>query len=477
MAVRIGLEVHCQLTALKTKLFCSCSSDYRTKPPNSNNCPVCSGTPGALPLLSRKAVEFAGTLASALSCSVPDEVWFYRKNYFYPDLPKNFQITQYNAYGATSIGTGGSLAISGDRKIRIRRIQLEEDPGRLVYDAGMEKSLYALIDYSRAGVALVEVVTEPDLNDPREAQLFLDKIASILDHLGICDTRLEGAVRCDANISVDGGGRVEVKNVSSFADVRKALEYEATRQKATLSRGGQIPSETRHWDETRKVTKQSRSKEEEQDYRYFPEPDLPVVTLGGRFLEQIHSNMPELPDARKSRFIDAYGLSEHVAQVLINKKELADFMEQAVALYNSPKEIANWVVTDLMSFVDEREAEKGSLFSGIKVDPRHIAELARMVNDGSVNRATAKQILGQIVSSGEMPSAVAQRMQAGKISDAGLLEKTVDSVFASEAAAVESARSNPSAVNFLLGKVMQSTKGRADPAIALGLIRKKLETK
>ncbi len=476
MEQKMGLEIHCQLTGTKSKLFCKCRCAYRGKAPNANTCPTCSGLPGTLPLLNQKAVEFAGMISIALGCKVPDEIAFYRKNYFYPDLPKNFQLTQYNAYGITSIGVEGRLEYGDGKSARIRRVQLEEDPGRLVYEGGsMETSIYALIDYNRAGVPLVEIVTEPDFVDPKDVRLFLDKITSIMEHLGVCDTKLEGSVRCDANVSVGGGKRVEIKNVSSFADVEKAVRYEITRQKTMTSRDIEVRSETRHWDDARKVTKESRTKEEEQDYRYFPEPDIPTVVLGSDFVSSARQSMPELPDARKERFVK-YGLSAHVAQVLTNSKELADFFESATKLYSSPKEIANWIVTDLMSFVDERQKEQErSLFAGLKVGPEHIADLAMLVDRDAINRATAKQSLGQIVRTGEMPSQVAKKTQAGKIGDAGALAQAIESVFKAEQAAVQDARSNPNASNFLLGKVMQATKGRADPKAALEMIQKKLK--
>lgn len=476
METKIGIEIHCQLTGAKSKLFCSCPCEYRGKTPNSNVCPTCSGLPGTLPLLNRKAVEFAGMISLALGCRIPEEIDFYRKNYFYPDLPKNFQITQYNAYGIRSIGVDGRLQYSGDKSARIRRVQVEEDPGRLVYETGsMETSTYSLIDYNRAGVPLVEIVTEPDFTDPKDVRIFLDKISSIVEHLGVCDTKLEGSVRCDANVSLGGGNRVEIKNVSSFADVEKALRYEIARQRTMAGRDIEIKSETRHWDDARKLTKESRTKEEEQDYRYFPEPDIPAVSLGSEFVSLVKRSMPELPDARKDRFISNYGLSSHVSQVLIDNKYLADFFETALKTYNSPSEIANWIVSDLMGFVDERQKGEGSLFAGLRIGPEHIAELAKLVDEGAINRPTAKQILGQIVQTGEMPSQAAKNMDASKIDDVGELARVIDSVFNSEPAAVQDAKRNPNAANFLLGKVMQATKGRADPNAALELVQKKLK--
>jgi aspartyl-tRNA(Asn)/glutamyl-tRNA(Gln) amidotransferase subunit B len=476
MKTKIGLEIHCQLTGTKSKLFCRCSSDYRRKAPNANICPICAGLPGTLPLLNQKTVEFAAMITLALGCKFPNEIAFYRKNYFYPDLPKNFQLTQYNAYSITSIGVEGRLEYGTEKSARIRRVQLEEDPGRLVYESGsMDTSVYSLIDYNRAGVPLVEIVTEPDFADPKDVRMFLDKITSIIEHLGICDTKLEGSVRCDANISVNDGNKVEIKNISSFVDVEKALRYEITRQRTMVSRNIEVKSETRHWDDARKVTKESRTKEEEQDYRYFPEPDLPMVVLGSEFISLIKQSMPELPDARKERFISKYGLSAHIAQVLIGNKELADFFESTLMIYLSPKEIANLIITDLMSFMDEQQKEGRSLFAGLKVGPEHIADLTMLVDQGMINRATAKQILAQVVRTGEMPSVLAKKMHASKIDDADTLAQAVQSVFKVEQAAVKDAKRNPNAANFLLGKVMQMTQGRADPKVALEMIHKKLK--
>ena len=473
METKIGLEVHCQLTGLRSKLFCSCLCDYRGKEPNANTCPTCTGLPGTLPLLNRRAVEFAGMISRALGCTIPAEIMFYRKNYFYPDLPKNFQLTQYNAQGITSIGADGRLEYGNGRSARIRRVQLEEDPGRLVYESG-----YTLVDYNRAGTPLVEIVTEPDFVDPKDVRDFLNKVTSIVEYLGICDTRLEGAVRCDGNVSVGGGHRVEIKNVGSFSEVEKALRYEMTRQRTMVSRDIKVRAETRHWDDARKVTVESRSKEEEQDYRYFPEPDIPIVALGEGFAQSLQQLMPELPDARKTRFVSSSGLAPHVAQVLIDNKELADFFESAIKIYDSPREIANWIVTDLMGFVDEKakEEEGYSMLAGLQIGPEHIADLAKLVEQDAINRVTAKQILAQVVRSGEMPSQVAKKTQASKIGDASALEQAISAVFASEPTAVDDARKNPAAANYILGKVMQHTKGRADPKATLELIRKKLQS-
>src|SRR5215208_4994213 len=486
-STKIGLEIHCQLTSLQSKLFCSCLCNYRDKEPNKNICPICCGLPGTLPLLNKAALELASMVSLALGCRIPQNIMFYRKNYFYPDLPKNFQLTQYNTYGITSIGVNGRLNY-GTKSSRIRRIQLKEDPGRLVYESNGINigSSYTLIDYNRAGISLVEIVTEPDFSDPKDVRIFLNKFTSIIEHLGVCNTKLEGSVRCDANVSIQGGSRVEIKNVGSFKDVEKALNYEIARQKTMSMHDIKIQAETRHWDDTRKVTKQSRAKEEEQDYRYFPEPDIPVIPLGKEYVSSINVKMPELPHERKIRFVTNYGVSDHIAQVLIDNKELADFFESAVKIYSSPKEIANWIVTELLRFTHDGfsveakiesssiSIQSSSLFAGLKIEAKHIAELAKLIDNNTINRSTAKMILTQIIKTGEMPSQVLARTNVLKIEDRSIISEAVESIFEAEESAIRDAKNNPSVANFLLGKVMKLTKGRADPRITLNVIKAKL---
>jgi aspartyl-tRNA(Asn)/glutamyl-tRNA(Gln) amidotransferase subunit B len=470
LEIKIGLELHCQLTGLQSKLFCPCRCDYRGMSPNTNTCPICSGLPGTLPLLNQRAVDYAGMISIALGCKIPPAVIFYRKNYFYPDLPKNFQITQYNAYGISSIGAEGNVDY-GVKSSKIKRVQLEEDPGRLVYG---NANADTLIDYNRAGVSLVEIVTEPDFSEPKDVRIFLNKIISIIEHLGVCDTRLEGSVRCDANVSLEGGNRVEIKNVGSFRDVEKALRYEITRQKTMSVRDIEIKSETRHWDDARSITKQSRQKEEEEDYRYFPEPDIPTIILGDDYISSLKTKIPELPHERKTRFLGVYGLSDHVAQVLIDDKELADFFESTVKIYpSSPNEIANLIVSDLLGLIDDSAKER-SIFSGLRIEARHIAELVRMIDQNVINRNIAKMILSHITKTGEMPSQALDKMNASIIDSKDVISETIESIFKSEKSAVKDAKQNPNAANFLLGKVMQLTGGRADPKLALNLIKTKL---
>jgi aspartyl-tRNA(Asn)/glutamyl-tRNA(Gln) amidotransferase subunit B len=410
----------------------------------------------------------------ALGCKVPDKIMFYRKNYFYPDLPKNFQITQYNVYGFSSIGVDGIYELDDAKQIRISRIQLEEDPGRIAYsEGGMNVRNSALIDYNRAGVALIEIVTEPDFTGPKEVRQFLNKLSLTLEHIGVCDTLLEGSVRCDVNVSMEGGNKVEIKNINSFREVEKAINYEITRQSSLYSRNLKIEHETRHWDDRKKITFKSRSKEEEHDYRYFPEPDIPIIVLGSDFASNLKKRMPELPNQRFERFVSKYKLSEHTSNILINDKKLADFFESTLKVYFSPTEIANFLVTDFKSLIED-DSESTDYLKNLKVKPEHIAELVKLIEGNKISRITAKDILVKIFESGMLPSEVMNNTNSYKISDEKTLMDAVQSVFDKEKSAVEDAKTNSEAINFLLGKVMKFTNGRADPKIAMRIINNKL---
>ena len=295
---KIGLEIHCQLTNLESKLFCSCKANYRGFEPNTNICPVCIGLPGSLPRLNKKAVEKATIIAMALNCNTPDKLAFFRKNYFYPDLPKNFQITQLNVYGEHSIGQNGKISVD-DKEIKIRRIQLEEDPGRLIYEGTSEKTQITLVDYNRAGTPLVEIVTEPDFENERQVRLFLNILSDLLENLNVSNPSLEGAMRADGNISIEGGNKVEIKNVNSFHDLEKALHFEITRQESLVSRDIPIEQETRHWDDRRKITVSARSKEGEEDYRYFLEGDIPWILIDSQTFAKLKNEMPESISSKK----------------------------------------------------------------------------------------------------------------------------------------------------------------------------------
>jgi len=472
--LKIGLEVHVQITSLKTKLFCGCSSDYRGKEPNTLVCPVCLGLPGSLPVLNKRAVEYAVMAALALNCELSNRMLFFRKNYFYPDLPKNFQITQYDRAGGVPLARNGYLYLEhgGERKkIRISRIHLEEDPGRLVHLGSIDHSPYTLVDYNRSGIALLEIVTAPDIRSPREARIFLQKLRSILEHLGIFDGSLEGSMRCDANISLAGGTRVEVKNISSFKEVERALSFEITRQKGLLEKGIQVKRETRHWDETRRVTISLRTKETEQDYRYFPEPDLVPVELNKEFIEQIRARMPELPDERLERFVSQYGLPKYDAGVLVSSKALADFFEEAVKLYDKPKEISNWMMSDLLRYLYENNLE----LQESKITPRKLVEMIRLIDDGVISGKIAKRILPKVIVTGKDPSEIVKEEGMTKISDREFLEKLIAKIFAENPKAVKDALADEKAAHYLIGQLMKATQGKADPILSSRMIMKRLE--
>ena len=322
--VMIGLEVHVQLNKLKTKVFCGCSTDYHNDPPNSHVCPVCLGLPGSLPVINRKAVESAIKIGLALNCAVEEHTQFYRKNYYYPDLPKGFQITQYDF----PISSGGYIMIEGEdgeHRVGITRAHMEEDPGRLVHEGTIDKSKYTLIDYNRSGMALIEIVSDPDMRSPKEARRYLDKLRNILEYLDIFDGDLEGALRVDANISIMGGQRAEIKNISSHKGAERALLFEIVRQKNVLRRGGVVVQETRHFDEAREITLSMRSKEEAHDYRYFPEPDLVPLKISG-WAPAIKATLPELPDARRMRFVQQYGIMDDHAKALTSEFEACNIL-------------------------------------------------------------------------------------------------------------------------------------------------------
>ena len=349
--VIIGLEVHVQLNKLKTKLFCSCPLNYHDHPPNTHVCPVCLGMPGAMPVVNKEAVKAAIKVALALNSEVQPFTVFDRKNYFYPDLPKGFQISQYDR----PLALGGYLTIeteNGEKKITLKRIHMEEDPGKLSYKGSITTAKYSLIDYNRSGAPLLEIVTEPVMNSPKEARLFLNKLRIILEYLDVFDGNLEGAMRVDANVSIRGGGRVEIKNISSFKGVEKALTYEIMRQRNLIKRGKAVARETRHFDESQNITVSLRSKEEEQDYRYFPEPDL-VPILTEELLREVEGTLPEMPEEKRERLKTQYGIGDNFAKVLVLDVKMANYFED-VAKFVDPKLAASWVVDVLRGELNYR---------------------------------------------------------------------------------------------------------------------------
>ena len=463
----IGLEIHCQLTNLNSKLFCTCKANYREFEANENICPVCVGLPGSLPRLNQEAVKKAMMIAMALNCSIPAKIAFFRKNYFYPDSPKNFQITQLNVYGDTSVGGKGSIMV-GDKKINITRIQLEEDPGRLIYEGSSSKNQITLVDYNRAGTPLVEIVTEPDFETPKQVRDFLNILSDILANLGVADPSLEGAMRADANVSIEGGNKVEIKNINSFHDLEKAVHFEITRQVGQHSRKIEIVQETRHWDDKRRITIPSRSKEEDLDYRYFLEHDIPWITVDPKIQKKLESEMPESISSKKERYIARYDIPAQVAQVLSSDKYYSDLFEDAHTESNA-KEVANIITTELMGLVDTREKRDASKFTST-----HLRELADAIQSGSVSRNSAKNALHEILKTGKDLSVVVAELDLGNVSDVSELSEIITQIIAQEPAAVEQARTNPQTINYLVGKVMRKTSGKADPTLTLELLKKQI---
>ena len=465
---KIGLEIHCQLTNLKSKLFCSCKANYREFEINENICPICMGLPGSLPRLNQEAVKKATLIAMALNCTTPNKIAFFRKNYFYPDLPKNFQITQLNIYGDTSIGGTGSIMV-GDKKINITRIQLEEDPGRLIYEGSSSKNQITLVDYNRAGTPLVEIVTEPDFENPKHVREFLNILSDLLENLGVADPSLDGAMRADANVSIQGGKKVEVKNIGSFHDLEKAVHFEITRQNSLHDRDIEIIQETRHWDDKRKITISSRSKEEDLDYRYFLEGDIPWITIDPEIQEKLKLEMPESINSKKERYVSKYNIPPQVADVLSSDKFYSELFDKSHTESNA-KEIANIITTDLMGLVDTREKREES-----KITSTHLRDLADSIQSEKISRISAKNALHEILKTGKSVADVITELDLGTVSNESELSEIIKEVIISEPEAVEQAKSNPQTINYLVGKIMQKTKGKADPKLSLDLLKQQLD--
>lgn len=466
--VIIGLEIHVQLNRLVSKMFCGCSTAYHNSPPNSHTCPVCLGLPGSLPVINRKAVEYGIKVGLALGCKIEEETLFYRKNYYYPDLPKGFQISQYDF----PLATNGHIMILGDdgaeRNIRINRAHMEEDPGRLVHAGTIDKAKYTMVDYNRCGMPLLEVVTEPDLCSPKEARAFLDKLKSILEYLEVFDGSLEGAMRVDANISLKGGDRSEVKNISGFKGVEKALSYEITRQKNLQRRNIKVVQETRHFDEIRNVTVSIRSKVGAHDYRYFPECDLAVMRIAS-WVPAIRAALPELPDARRERFVRQYGLADDHAKSLTSEIKLADFYE-AVAARAAPKLAAVWIADVLKGELNYRDLTIESF------QEWHMAEIVEMLEKGQITEDGAVQIIRALLDGkGSSPAEIVKSLGLGKAED-DAVQKAVREAVAESAAAVADYRAGSErALNFIVGQVMKKTRGKADAGEVHRLVKAEVD--
>lgn len=464
---KIGLEIHCQLTSLNSKLFCPCSSEYLNFTANMNTCPICLGHPGTLPLLNKEAIKFAISIAQSLHCKIPEKIAFFRKNYFYPDLPKNYQITQLNVYGDTSIGVDGSIDIDG--KIRITRIQLEEDPGRLVYEGASENTKVPMVDYNRSGIALVEIVTEPDFKSPAQTRQFLNTLSEILKNLQVSDPTLEGAMRVDGNVSVPGGAKVEIKNVGSFHELEKALNYEITRQNTLIGNDNKIDQETRHWDDRRKITIPSRSKELDLDYRYFLENDIPWVVLSKKLLDDIKKMTPENFETRRERYIQEYGINSQVSNILVTERYFYELFDEACTPQNA-KDLANLITTDLMGLLNSKEAQGNS-----KLTPAHLASLLTALERKDITRPSAKKAISVMIEQGTDLDDIISNLNLGGTIQDDSIEKIINDILKRQPEIKDSVINNPQAINFLVGKVMKESNGKADPTTILLLIKKILK--
>jgi aspartyl-tRNA(Asn)/glutamyl-tRNA(Gln) amidotransferase subunit B len=466
--VVIGLEVHIQLTNLKTKLFCSCKADYRGTKPNSHNCPICLGLPGSLPAINKKAIEFATRLALALDCKINDSMYFFRKNYFYVDLPKGFQISQYNKAGGRAFADGGKITvkINGKKKhILLNRIHLEEDPARLVHKGSIATSPYTLVDYNRSGVCLIEIVSDPVINSPEEAREYLRQLKSIIQYTGISNLDLTGAARVDANISIKGHDRSEVKNISSFKEVERALKWEVQRQKNLLKRGKTLIQETRHWDDKRRITISLRTKEFEEDYRYFPEQDLVPIVIKQDFIEKVKEKLPEMPAERAVRLHRDYNLSEFDSENLVLDKDIADFYEDGVnadPLFgsNEYKQFCNWLMNDISGYLNEQN----KTITETKAQPKQVVDLINYIKEGKITTKIAKTFISEMMN-GNSISNIIEKKGKKRISNEQTIKEYCGEVIQENPRIVDDCRKNQKAIEALIGRVMGKTKGQADPEI------------
>ena len=467
--VIIGLEVHVQLNRLQSKLFCRCSTAYHNSEPNTHTCPVCLGLPGSLPVVNRKAVEYGIKVGLALNCTIEEETLFYRKNYYYPDLPKGFQISQYDY----PLSTKGRIMILGDdgaeRNIRINRAHMEEDPGRLVHAGTIDKAKYTMVDYNRCGMPLLEVVTEPDLRSPKEARTFLDKLKSILEYLDVFDGSLEGSMRVDANISLKGGDRTEVKNISGFKGVEKALSYEITRQRNMQRRNIKVVQETRHFDEMRNVTVSIRSKVGAHDYRYFPECDLVTLRIAS-WVPAIKATLPELPDAKRERFVQEYGLADDHAKSLTSEIKVANFYE-AVAAKAPSKLAAVWIADVLKGELNYRNLDIDSFRQ------EDMIEIVNMLADSRITEDGAVEIIRDLLDKkGESPEEILKSKGLGKAEDDAVQKAVREAVKENAPAVADYKAGSERALNFIVGQVMKKTKGKASPGEVHKLVKAEVES-
>ncbi len=471
----IGLEIHAELKT-KSKIFCSCSTKFGEEP-NANTCPVCLGLPGSLPVLNQEVVNLTIKAGRALNCEINKINKFDRKNYFYPDLPKAYQISQYDmpicSNGYIDIETDEEDGKMQTKRIRITRIHIEEDAGKLVH---LEDEPYTLIDYNRAGVPLIEIVTGPDIRSPKEAVAFLRELKAILEYAEISDCRMEeGSLRCDVNISVrrlgqeQFGTKVEIKNLNSFKEIQRALEEEQKRQVELYRLGEEhkIIQETRKWDNSLRKTVPMRSKEDADDYRYFPEADLPLLIIDEGAVQKMEDELPELPKQKRDRFMEQYKLSKYEADILVGDKALADYFEEVVGFGIRPKEVANWMLADLLRVLKENKGD------GIPVKSQYFADLIKMVEEGKISRSAGKEVLDELAITDKTPEQIVQERGLTQISGSEELEKIVQTVLEKNTDVVEEYKSGKTKVfAFLMGQVMKESRGKANPRLAKDILEK-----
>ncbi len=468
----IGLEVHAQLLT-DTKIFCGCSTKFGEEP-NSNTCPICIGLPGVLPVLNRKVVEFAMKMAMATHCRINERNTFARKNYFYPDLPKGYQISQY-AHPLAEMGYV-DVEVNGDKKrIGITRIHMEEDAGKLIHD---EEQPLSYVDLNRAGVPLIEIVSEPDMRSPEEGAAYLRRLHEILVYLEICDGNMEeGSFRCDANVSLrpkgreEFGTRAELKNMNSFRNVQRALEYEIVRQRGVLEGGGLVVQETRLWDDYQGITHSMRGKEEAHDYRYFPDPDLVDLSISEEWIEKIATTIPELPLEKRKRFVEEYGIPSYDAGVLTTSRALADFYEKVAELCGKPKIASNWVMGDFLAYLNENKLE----VSESPVEPEALADMINLIDNGTISGKIAKGVFEAMWKSGKHPQDIIEEKGLKQMADAGELETVVDEVLMANPKQIEQYKAGKEQLfGYFVGQTMKATRGKANPQIVNDILKKKL---
>lgn len=473
----IGLEVHAELKT-KTKAFCSCSTEFGGAP-NTHVCPVCLGMPGALPVINKQMVEFALRFALAVNCEIQRYSKFDRKNYYYPDLAKAYQISQFYQ----PIALNGHLDVNVDgetKRIGITRIHMEEDAGKLVHSgASISTSDFSAVDYNRAGVPLIEIVSEPDMRSAAEARAYMEKLRAYLQYTGVCDGKMqEGSMRCDANISImpvgskEFGTRAEIKNLNSFKALERAIEYEVERQKEILEDGGHVVQETRTWDDAQGMTFSMRSKEEAHDYRYFPEPDLAPIIIEKEWVEKAKSELPELPDARKARLMNEKGLDDYSAELIVADKKMAEYFDAAAAETDDAKGVANWILGDVSAYLNSNSCGIGDF----PVSPAHLGQMVALIKKGVLSSKLAKKVFVEMLKKDEAPADLVKKLGLEQVSDEGAIQAMVDEAIAANPQSVADYKAGKDkAIGFLVGQVMKKSRGKANPGMVNKLIIKTIK--